>query len=844
MTRWALIAAALAGLAATAPGYYHYIHYTTQSAPYTAAPEKFDLAALKNKTLYFYVSDAGPASMADGDSFAALLSQLRMAARVWNGVETSDLRVAYGGLFSPETAQSTPHMEVLFDDTPGVIAMAGPTSVQTEVVAGPNGPFVPITGSVVILNRDLSGRPSYSALAMTIVHEMGHALGLQHALTSSTMSTEVTRASTQAKPLCPDDVAALSLLYPNAQFASRFGSITGRVSISGTGVHLASVVALTADRRVVSALTAPDGTYRIDGLPPGQYFIYAHALPPSVQPELGPSEIVLPKGPDGQPVSAGDSFRTQFYPGTPDPGKALLVSVKAGTTAPEIDFAVERRGAPGLYSITTWSFPAGKAVQPAYVNGSISAKSFLVAAGPGLMPDGAPAPGLNVSLLGSETRIAPDGVYPYLYSPRDYLQINFLFSPFSSQGPRHLVFSAGDELYVLPSGLIMVVAEPPSIASVTPVPDDNGNRAVSIAGTGFTAQTRVLFDGLEARVLGFDSAARRILVRPPTAPSGYRANVVALNNDGQTSLFAGDSITYPYEESEEQAPSFVLSTASLPAGVESMIEVEGNNTHFAEGETSLGFGSSDVVVKGLWVLSPTKLRANVMVAAKAPATKTLVSITTGFRVISQPFAFEIQLPDTQRVVVSSDVVNPETNSSWVYPGSLATVSVSNIAADSNAQVTLNGVAVTVTEVAENRVTFRVPADFAPGAAILQVQSGSGTSLPVVVTIDLPPPVIISVLLGGYAPLGGSQSAHPGEFVSVQVAGLDTAASIAPARVRVSVGGIDHQPEGPVELAADQPGVHTIPIVLSKKLAGGQQPVVVRIDNRVSAEFPIPVAAGI
>jgi len=249
MTRWALIAAALAGLAATAPGYYHYIHYTTQSAPYTAAPEKFDLAALKNKTLYFYVSDAGPASMADGDSFAALLSQLRMAARVWNGVETSDLRVAYGGLFSPETAQSTPHMEVLFDDTPGVIAMAGPTSVQTEVVAGPNGPFVPITGSVVILNRDLSGRPSYSALAMTIVHEMGHALGLQHALTSSTMSTEVTRASTQAKPLGPDDVAALSLLYPNAQFASRFGSITGQVSISGTGVHLASVVALTADRR-------------------------------------------------------------------------------------------------------------------------------------------------------------------------------------------------------------------------------------------------------------------------------------------------------------------------------------------------------------------------------------------------------------------------------------------------------------------------------------------------------------------------------------------------------------------------------------------------------------------
>ncbi|MGE5569812.1 MAG: matrixin family metalloprotease [Rhodospirillales bacterium] len=850
MRRWAAIAIVMGGLAATASGYYHYIHYTTHTTPYTAAPEKFDLRALSNKTLYYYVSSDGPAAMAEGDSFAALLGQLRMAGRVWDQVETSDLRVAYGGLITPGTPQSTPHIEVLFDDTPGVIAMGGPIS-RAELVNGPEGPFVPITTSVIILNRDLSGRPSHDALAMTIVHEMGHALGLQHSLSSGMMSTEVTRASTQAKPLGPDDIAGISLLYPNQKFAPRFGSLTGQVKTSDGGVHLASVVALTLGGRAVSTLTAPDGTFRIDGLPPQQYYVYVHALPPSVQPELGPSEIVLPKNPDGQDVPAGDPFRAQFYPGTVNPKEAVTVKVTAGETTSGIDFEVERRGTPELHSITTWSFPCQdlacssgqKAVKPAYVHSGILARSFLVAAGPGLMPGGAPAPGINVSVLGGDTRIAPDGVYPYSLSPSSYLQINFQFTPFSAQGPRHLVFSAGDELYVLPSGLNVVGSIPPSIASVTPETDGEGNRVVNIEGTGFTARTRILFDGLEAQVLTFDEAGGRIRVRPPSGPSGYHAKIVALNPDGQTSLFVQDPAVYAYEEVPEDAPFIVLSAASLPAGAESMIEVEGINTHFVEGETVLGFGSSDVVVKRLWVLSPTRLRANVAVAPGAPATTTLVSATTGFRVFSQPSAFEIQPPNPQSVAVNSDVVNPETNSSWVYPGSLASVAASNITADSMVQVTLNDIPVTVTETAENRVTFRIPESLAPGTAILRVQSGSETSFPVVISIGLPPPVVTAVLLGSIVP-DGSYPAYPGDMLTVRVLGLDTADSIAPERVRVNVGGIDHQPVGAVEPVEGEPGVHAITILLAKEVAGGQQPVVAVIDDRISAPFEITVAGSV
>jgi len=131
---------------------------------------------------------------------------------------------------------------------------------------------VPILKSTLILNKDLSAQPVWSeAFFMTLTHEMGHTLGLQHTLTSSVMSTEITRAMSKASPLGDDDRAGVSALYPTPDFATRFGSISGRVTAGSAGMNLASVVALTLDGTAISALTNPDGTYRIEGLPPGNY---------------------------------------------------------------------------------------------------------------------------------------------------------------------------------------------------------------------------------------------------------------------------------------------------------------------------------------------------------------------------------------------------------------------------------------------------------------------------------------------------------------------------------------------------------------------------------------------
>jgi len=105
------------------------------------------------------------------------------------------------------------------------------------------------------------------------------------------MSTATTSAVSHAQPLDADDIAGISSLYPNAEFA-KTGSITGRITADGNGVHLESVVAIRAAAGAVSAFTNPDGTYRIDGVQPGQYYVYAHALPPD-------ADIQGPWYPDG-----------------------------------------------------------------------------------------------------------------------------------------------------------------------------------------------------------------------------------------------------------------------------------------------------------------------------------------------------------------------------------------------------------------------------------------------------------------------------------------------------------------------------------------------------------------
>ncbi len=655
--RLAALAAGVLLAANSGWAYYYYTYLNNTAPPFTPIVARFDLKTLTNNTVPFFVSSSGPSKLYAGDSMAAIVSQLNAAANVWNGIGTSKIRLAYGGFFNPNNKQTAPGIQIDFSDDipPGLLALSIPTIVG-GFAQGDSGTFLPIYLSLMELPSDMTSYfngPSYSEeFFITLVHEFGHTLGLQHTLASSVMSTLNTSASSKASPLGTDDIAGVSLLYPTDKYLSSVGSISGTVTMKGNGLNMASVVALSPNGQAISTLTNPDGTYQINGIPTGQaglyYYVYVHPLPAPVEGESTPDNLFLPKNSAGTYLTPDTGFATQFYPGTLDASGAIAINVQAGNNSSGINFNVNPAGSSGISSVRTYSY-----VNNTYMFGApipVGEKTAIAATGIGLLEPNNDqniiVPGLSVGLLGSAAQITNLRAYA---PGNPYIAIDAMPSSFSGTGPRHLLFRTPNNLYVLPSGFSVVNSLPPQIDGLAQATDGNGNPAVAIAGQRFNSNTTVLFDGLPATIKS--QTDKLLIVTPPPAPVGYTAAVAVFNPDGQSSLLLNATApTYTYSTGGAAAisanPSLVTMPSTIPAGGSVTVDVQGTNTNFVQNATSVGFGTSDVQVTNITVLSPTHLTVNV--TPNVSISSANITVTTGLEVISQAVGSQITATDPQQ----------------------------------------------------------------------------------------------------------------------------------------------------------------------------------------------------
>ena len=254
-------------------------------------------------------------------------------------------------------------------------------------------------GEAVMNGKFADGSATSFTLAewkSTFVHEFGHFLGLDHTQINGEFVNDATKtiyiptmyptATANDVPLGdlnPDDIAAISALYPDPTFATATGKISGSVTRANASVvRGANVIAIStgADSIMnqVSSITdyyvQNNGNYIVVGLTPGSYVIRIEPINPSFTGGSG----VGPYTADLTDLSFINPVTLEYYNGanesgnpvTDNPQEKTPIAVTAGATTAGINLIANAKPAgapllvddfnfPGLLTANGWSTHSG-----------------------------------------------------------------------------------------------------------------------------------------------------------------------------------------------------------------------------------------------------------------------------------------------------------------------------------------------------------------------------------------------------------------------------------------------------------------------------------------------------
>ncbi len=218
---------------------------------------------------------------------------LQSALNTWSSVDGSNARLRYGGEGDVQAGIIDGINAIEFTTAPG-LDLSGAITVSYLLI---DDDGVISEADILVNNRrytfNTDGGNVGLDLETALLRELGHLLGLdsspigemefsggQQATVAddSAVMYPVPRGPTQlARSLTEDDKAAVAAIYSNG---SSRGSISGRVTTqSGIPVFGAHVVVFEpVDQVLVGAVTLPDGTYTVGGLPPGRYVMRVEPL--------------------------------------------------------------------------------------------------------------------------------------------------------------------------------------------------------------------------------------------------------------------------------------------------------------------------------------------------------------------------------------------------------------------------------------------------------------------------------------------------------------------------------------------------------------------------------------
>ena len=289
---------------------------------------------------YFLASDAYSTT-----NTAAELNALRASFAQWQSISGTVLNFEDAGLVAPGVDVNTSdNRNVVFWAKTGTLVNGGMDNISGALGVTFNSYFtdnnaqaeadIVFNGAQYTWSTDFnSADTTRQFVEGTATHEIGHLLGLKHSpVGGATMLFHGGGGLNVQAGLSSDEVAAAKWLYGNVSTLATLGKFQGRVTMNGSSVFGAAVLAEEAASGNLAAGTVSraDGSYVLPALQPGQYNVRVTPL------DAVGTNVFLIRGRD---IASGyDSAATGF-----PPTANRAVTLNAGASVP-VDFTVTGGG--------------------------------------------------------------------------------------------------------------------------------------------------------------------------------------------------------------------------------------------------------------------------------------------------------------------------------------------------------------------------------------------------------------------------------------------------------------------------------------------------------------------
>ncbi|MGZ8900190.1 MAG: carboxypeptidase regulatory-like domain-containing protein [Limisphaerales bacterium] len=235
---------------------------------------------------YYIASDAYSAANRDAE-----IAAVQACFDQWQSVPGSALKFEFAGFISPTGLDiKRDNTNVVYWAKQSTVVNSGAMDISglrawTWMHFAADGSF--LEGDIVMNARQFQWFTDFNNkinqgqfIEATLLHEIGHFLGLDHAVAGgATLAIGANGVSTEAG-LSNDESAAMRFLYPATGLSA--ARISGTVRRKGVGIVGAAIIAEDSNGNLVGGtVSREDGMYDLAGLAPGTYGLRVTPLDPA-----------------------------------------------------------------------------------------------------------------------------------------------------------------------------------------------------------------------------------------------------------------------------------------------------------------------------------------------------------------------------------------------------------------------------------------------------------------------------------------------------------------------------------------------------------------------------------